>query len=66
MDFKELLDNKPLLFGLIGGAIVIVALILVIAVAGGSKSTSGGTEITGEPIKEDVNLLWFASSCSIS
>lgn len=57
MDFKELLDNKPLLFGLIGGAIVIVALILVIAVAGGSKSTSGGTEITGEPIKEDVNLL---------
>ena len=57
MDFKELLDNKPLLFGLIGGAIVIVALILVIAVAGGSKSSSGGTEITGEPIKEDINLL---------
>ena len=57
MDFKELLDNKPLLFGIIGGAVVIVALILVIAVAGGSKNSSSGTEITGEPIKEDVNLL---------
>lgn len=57
MDFKEILENKPLLFGIIGGAVIVVALILTIAIVAGTKNSSGGTEITGEPIKEDVNLL---------
>ncbi len=57
MDVQEILENKPLLYGIIGGAILVVALIIVIGIASGSKSSSNGTEITGEPIKEDVNLL---------
>ena len=57
MDFQEILDNKPLLFGIIGGAIIVVALIIAISIASGSKGSTAGTEITGEPIKEDVNLL---------
>lgn len=57
MDFQDILDNKPLLFGIIGGAIIVVALIIAIAIAGGSKNSTSGTEITGEPIKENVDLL---------
>ncbi len=57
MDMQEILENKPLLYGIIGGAVLVVALIIVIGIASGSKSSSNGTEITGEPIKEDVNLL---------
>lgn len=57
MDVQEILENKPLLYGIIGGAILVVALIIVIGIASGSKSSTGGKEITGEPIKEDVNLL---------
>lgn len=57
MDVQEILENKPLLFGIIGGAIIVVAIIIAIAIASGSKSSVAGTEITGEPIKEDVNLL---------
>lgn len=59
MDMQEILENKPLLFGIIGGAILVVALIITIGIVGASKSSSStpGKEITGEPIKEDVNLL---------
>ena len=59
MDVQEILENKPLLYGIIGGAVLVVALIIVIAIVGGSKSSSStpGQEITGEPIKEDVSLL---------
>ena len=58
MDVNEILENKPLLYGIIGGAVLIVAIIIIIGVAAGSnKSSGGGTVITGEPLKEDVNLL---------
>ena len=57
MDMQEILENKPLLYGIIGGAILVVALIIVIGIVSTSRNSSGGTEITGEPIKEDVNLL---------
>ncbi len=57
MDVQEILENKPLLYGIIGGAVLFLALIVTIAIIGGSHKSSGGTEVTGEPIKEDVNLL---------
>ncbi len=57
MDVQEIMENKPLLYGIIGGAILVVALIVVIGIVGGSKNSSGAKEITGEPIREDVNLL---------
>lgn len=57
MDFRELLENKPLLYGIIGGAAFLIILIAIIGFVGASNKDKGGKEITGEPIKEDVNLL---------
>lgn len=57
MDFSKLTENKPLLYGIIGGVVlVIVILIIGISVAtnnGGDKSKDVG----GEPLKANVDLL---------
>ncbi len=57
MDFQKLLENKPLLYGIIGGVILILALGLTVSIVGASKKTANGTEVTGEPLREDVDLL---------
>lgn len=57
MDFKELLENKPLLYGIIGAVVLFLALIVSVSIIGGSKKSANGTEITGEPLKENVDLL---------
>ena len=58
MDFKAILENKPLLYGLIGGIVLIFALVLTFGIVGASKkSQAPGTEITSEPLKENVDLL---------
>ena len=57
MDFSKLTENKPLLYGIIGGVVlVIVILIIGISIAannGGDKSKDVG----GEPLKANVDLL---------
>ena len=57
MDFQKILENKPLLYGIIGGIILLLALFLTIGIVSSSNKSSGGTEITGEPLKADVDLL---------
>ena len=57
MDFKELLENKPLLYGIIGAVVLFLALIVTVSIIGGSKKSANGNEITGEPLKENVDLL---------
>ena len=58
MNFNELLENKPLLFGIIGGTVLIFALILMVGIVSSSKnSASKGVEVTGEPLKENIDLL---------
>lgn len=57
MDFKELLENKPLLYGITGAVVLFLALIVTVSIIGGSKKSANGTEITGEPLKENVDLL---------
>lgn len=57
MDFKELLENKPLLYGIIGAVVLFLALIVTVSIIGGSKKSANGTEITGEPLKENADLL---------
>jgi len=48
MNFNELLENKPLLFGIIGGTVLILALILMVGIVSSSKnSASSGVEVTG-------------------
>ncbi len=55
MDFQKLLENKPLLYGIIGGVVaVVLAIILLIALTGsGSKNQAQGSA----PLKADVDLL---------
>lgn len=56
MDFQKLLENKPLLYGIIGGVVaVVLAIILVIALTAGSGSNN--QEQGGTPLKADVDLL---------
>lgn len=64
MDFKKLMENKTVFYGVIAGAsaIVIVLIIAVCAIAfGGSKKTSTGDVVADAPpskvIQEDVALL---------
>ena len=57
MDFQKILENKPLLYGIIGGVILLLALFITIGIVSSSNKSSGGTEVTGEPLKENVDLL---------
>ncbi len=57
MDFSKILENKPLLYGIIGGVVLLLALIVTISIVGASNKPSNGTEVTGEPLKENVDLL---------
>ncbi len=55
MDFQKILENKPLLYGIIGGVVVVIALILLIAIMAGS---GGNSQVQGgDPLKSDVDLL---------
>ena len=60
MDFQKLLENKPLLYGIIA-AVVVLFLIIVIGSVSVSKSKSAqdknGVTVTEQPLKEDVDLL---------
>lgn len=61
MDFKKILENKPLFYGIIAG-IVIVALIFVISVTAVISSSSknnakGGTPVSEKNIKEPLELF---------
>ena len=54
MNFQEIYENKPLFYGIIGGVVVVFALILLIAITAGSgKSQDGGAQ----PLKTDIDLL---------
>lgn len=57
MDFQKLLENKPLLYGIIGTFVIVLALIVTLSIGGGSNNSKNGTNVSEQPIKEDVNLL---------
>lgn len=57
MDFDKILENKPLLYGIIGGLVLLLALIVTVSIVGGSKKNANGTEITGQPLQADADLL---------
>lgn len=57
MDFSKITENKPLLYGIIGAIVLFLALVVSISIVGASKKPANGTEITGEPLKADVDLL---------
>ncbi len=59
MDFSKILENKPLLYGIIGGVVLVLAIIIIaIAVAAGNGGGENNkTDLGGEPLKANVDLL---------
>lgn len=57
MDFDKILENKPLLYGVIGGVVLLLALVVTLSIVGGSKKSTNGTEVTGQPLQADADLL---------
>ena len=61
MDFNKILENKPLVFGIIGGAVAVALLLSIIALFKPTASpTSGGGKVSYEAnkvIKEELELL---------
>ena len=60
MDFSKILENKPLLFGIIGGLagiVVLIVIIIAIAANNGSNSDNNAKVIGNEPLKANVDLL---------
>ncbi len=58
MDFSKILENKPLLYGLIGGLVIILAIFLMLGIVASSNKNAGGPKPVQEKvIKEDLDLL---------
>ena len=59
MDFKKILENKPLLYGIIAGVVVILALGIMsaIMIAGNKANSSEAKLVSEKPIQEDMTLL---------
>lgn len=58
MDFSKITENKPLFYGIIGGAVLIVAIILMAIIIGASSGSKNGAKTVGsEPLKSNVELL---------
>ena len=57
MDFQKLLQNKPLLYGIIGGIVLLLALFITIGTVNSSKSGATGKVVSEKVIKEPLDLL---------
>lgn len=56
MDFSKLLENKPLLYGIIGAIVLVLFLSITIGVVSSSHKNSAEGKIE-KPLKENVDLL---------
>lgn len=58
MDFSKILENKPLLYGIIGGVVLIIAVVvLAVAIASNNGGSKAENVVGGEPLKANVDLL---------
>lgn len=58
MDFSKITENKPLFYGIIGGAVLVVAIILMAIIIGASSGGKNAAQSVGDtPLKGDVELL---------
>ena len=58
MDFNKILANKPLLYGIIGGLVIVMAIFLTLGIVASSNKSAGGAKPVQEKvIKEDLDLL---------
>lgn len=56
MDFQKLLENKPLLYGIIGAIVLVLLVSITIGVISSSKKVPEGGKVE-IPLKENVDLL---------
>src|SRR5574344_833842 len=57
MDFKQILENKTLLYGIIGAIVVIIALFVSIGIVTSTRGTSTNGTVKEKVIKEKLPLL---------
>ncbi len=61
MDFNKILENKPLLYGIIGTVAVVILIVIIsiiMSVSNANKGGSDGSKTVGdEPLKANVDLL---------
>ncbi|MFA7658037.1 MAG: flagellar M-ring protein FliF C-terminal domain-containing protein [Candidatus Gastranaerophilaceae bacterium] len=57
MDFQKLLENKPLLYGIIAAIVVVLAFSITIGVVSSGKNSSGKNPANEKVIKESLDLL---------
>lgn len=57
MDFSKILENKPLLYGIIGGVVLFLVIIIVIVALTAGGGDKERNVVGGEPLKSNVDLL---------
>ena len=57
MDFNKLLENKTLLIAIVGGIVLLLTVFIICGTIASSKSEVELTDVSNEPLKEDVDLL---------
>lgn len=60
MDFSKILENKPLLYGIIAGVVLLIVVVIIGAVVasnGGGGKDNNAQVVGGEPLTANVNLL---------
>jgi len=57
MDFQQILENKPLLYGIIGAIVVVLALSITIGVVSSNGGGSGKGTVREKVINEPLDLL---------
>lgn len=57
MDLSKILENKPLLYGIIGGFIFILTLLLMVGIMASGNKAEGPKAVQEKVIKEDLDLL---------
>ena len=57
MDFQKILENKPLLYGIIGGLIVVLALFITVGIVASSNNSGGPKAVKEKVIDQPLDLL---------
>ena len=57
MDFQKILANKPLLYGIIGGLVVVLALFLTVGIVVSSNNSGGPKAVKEKVIDQPLDLL---------
>lgn len=57
MDFQQILENKPLLYGIIGAIVVVLAISITIGVVSSNNGGGGKGIVKEKVIKEELDLL---------